>query len=122
MNDDAGTWGPRHWRPRARPLGDEAAALARRARLPARATTRASQPKEPARATTAQRLGLTARELVVLGLLSEGLSNSAIGKQLFMSPKTASVHVTHILTKLGATNRTQAAAVAHRLGLDGPSA
>jgi DNA-binding NarL/FixJ family response regulator len=57
----------------------------------------------------------------VLALLCEGLNNPAIAKQLFMSPKTASVHVSRILTKLGATNRTAAATAAHRLGLDQPS-
>lgn len=53
------------------------------------------------------------------GPATGGTEQLGIGKRLFISPKTASVHVTHILAKLGATNRTQAAATAHRLGLDG---
>jgi DNA-binding CsgD family transcriptional regulator len=61
--------------------------------------------------------GLTDREAEVLGLVAEGLSNGEIGARLFMSPKTASVHVSHILAKLGATNRTEAASIARRQGL-----
>lgn len=53
--------------------------------------------------------GLTARELEVLALVAEGLSNRQIGERLFLSPKTVSVHVTAILRKLGATTRTDAA-------------
>ena len=60
---------------------------------------------------------LTAREREVLGLLAEGRTNEQIAAELFMSPKTASVHVSRILTKLGAGNRTEAAAVARRIGL-----
>jgi DNA-binding NarL/FixJ family response regulator len=56
----------------------------------------------------------------VLTLVCQGLNNPAIGKRLYMSPKTASVHISHILTKLGVTNRTQAATAAHHLGLDRP--
>jgi DNA-binding CsgD family transcriptional regulator len=58
-----------------------------------------------------------------LRLVAEGRSNQQIGDALFISRKTASVHVSHILTKLGASTRVEAAAIAHRLGLDGsPSA
>ncbi|HZL80882.1 MAG TPA: LuxR C-terminal-related transcriptional regulator [Demequina sp.] len=53
--------------------------------------------------------GLTPRELEVLALVAEGLTNREIGARLFMSPKTASVHVSAILAKLGASNRTEAA-------------
>ena len=53
---------------------------------------------------------LTARELEVAALVSEGLSNSAIGRKLFISTKTASVHVSNILAKLSMTSRTQIAA------------
>ena len=59
--------------------------------------------------------GLTARELEVLRLLGEGRSNREIGEALFISAKTASVHVTHILQKLNVTTRVQAAVAAHRL-------
>ncbi|MGH3415516.1 MAG: LuxR C-terminal-related transcriptional regulator, partial [Actinocrinis sp.] len=60
-------------------------------------------------------LGLTRRELDVLRLLVEGLSNGQIGSRLFISTKTVSVHVSNILAKLGVSSRTEAAAVAHRL-------
>ena len=61
--------------------------------------------------------GLTAREVEVLRLLVQGCTNTQIAKQLFMSPKTASVHVTAILRKLGARNRVHAAAIASHLDL-----
>lgn len=60
---------------------------------------------------------LTARETEVLGMLAEGRTNAEIARTLFMSPKTASVHVSRIIAKLGATNRTEAAAMARRRGL-----
>ncbi len=59
--------------------------------------------------------GLTPRELQVLTLIAEGATNRQIGTALFMAEKTASVHVSRILNKLGVRSRTQAAAVAHRL-------
>ncbi|MDN4474581.1 AAA family ATPase [Demequina sp. SYSU T00192] len=59
--------------------------------------------------------GLTAREAQVLGLVAEGLTNGQIGERLFISRKTASVHVSAILAKLGATNRAEAAALAATL-------
>jgi ATP/maltotriose-dependent transcriptional regulator MalT len=59
--------------------------------------------------------GLTPRELQVLTLIAEGATNRQIGAALFMAEKTASVHVSRILTKLGVRSRTQAAAVAHRM-------
>jgi DNA-binding NarL/FixJ family response regulator len=98
------------------PLAEEAEGLARRARLrtdpkPAPADAAADAP-EPA-----QRLGLTPRELEVLLLVAEGRTNREIGGELFMSEKTASVHVSRILAKLSVGGRVEAAAVAHRLGL-----
>jgi DNA-binding CsgD family transcriptional regulator len=60
---------------------------------------------------------LTERELEVLRLLARGLSNREIGAELFITPKTASVHVSNILGKLGAASRTEAAAIAHREGV-----
>ncbi len=61
--------------------------------------------------------GLTPRELQVLTLIAEGATNRQIGAALYMAEKTASVHVSRILTKLGVRSRTQAAAMAHRLHL-----
>jgi DNA-binding CsgD family transcriptional regulator len=60
---------------------------------------------------------LTAREREVLRLVAEGQSNSRIAASLYISPKTASVHVSRIIAKLEVANRVEAAAVAHRLGL-----
>jgi DNA-binding CsgD family transcriptional regulator len=62
-------------------------------------------------------LALTEREIEVLTLLASGRSNQEIATVLFISPKTASVHVSHILAKLDARSRTEAAATAHRLRL-----
>jgi DNA-binding NarL/FixJ family response regulator len=53
----------------------------------------------------------------VLRLIAAGHTNREIGEALYMSPKTASVHVSRILSKLDAKSRTEAAGVAHRLGL-----
>ena len=90
-------------------------ALARRARLrvesPAAAQTGAT-PTAPA-----LRFRLTDREREVLALVTEGRSNGQIASALFISPKTASVHVSNILAKLNVSSRTEAATVAHRLGL-----
>ncbi|MFL5879456.1 MAG: LuxR C-terminal-related transcriptional regulator, partial [Actinomycetota bacterium] len=58
-------------------------------------------------------------EREVLGLVADGRSNRQIAEALFISAKTASVHVSNILAKLGVANRGEAAAVAHRLHLTG---
>jgi DNA-binding NarL/FixJ family response regulator len=58
----------------------------------------------------------------MLTLLAAGRSNPEIGQALFISNKTASVHVSSILAKLGVSGRVEAAAVAHRLGVYGPAA
>jgi DNA-binding NarL/FixJ family response regulator len=60
---------------------------------------------------------LTGREREVLALVTEGRSNGQIASALFISPKTASVHVSNILAKLSVSSRTEAATTAHRLGL-----
>jgi ATP/maltotriose-dependent transcriptional regulator MalT len=60
---------------------------------------------------------LTARESEILKLVADGRTNGEIGKQLFISTKTVSVHVSNILAKLGASGRTEAAAIARRTGL-----
>jgi DNA-binding CsgD family transcriptional regulator len=74
-------------------------------------------PEEPA--TTTGEFGLTPREREVLALIADGRTNPQIAETLFISPKTASVHVSNILAKLGVANRGEAAAVAHRLHLTG---
>ena len=89
----------------AAPLVDTVLAAGRQARL------RLSPAAAPAGT-----LGLTERELDVLRLVAEGLPNAAIGQRLFISPKTVSVHVSHILDKLGVATRGEAAAIAHRQG------
>jgi DNA-binding NarL/FixJ family response regulator len=53
----------------------------------------------------------------VLRLLADGRTNRQIADELFITPKTASVHVSRILMKLGVSNRAAAAAAAHRIGL-----
>lgn len=60
---------------------------------------------------------LTAREREVLRLVAEGHTNGRIAADLYISPKTASVHVSRIIAKLEVSNRGEAAAVARRLGL-----
>jgi DNA-binding NarL/FixJ family response regulator len=60
---------------------------------------------------------LTPRELEVLGLISQGLQNSEIATQLFVTERTVKFHVSSILAKLGADNRTEAVAIAARRGL-----
>ncbi len=80
-----------------------------------RATPRRTSPlpDEPA-----DPFGLTTREREVLALVAEGYTNRRIADSLFISESTAGVHVSHILGKLGVETRTEAAAVAVRLGLD----
>jgi DNA-binding CsgD family transcriptional regulator len=64
-----------------------------------------------------EKLGHTPRELEVLGYLAAGRSNREIGEALFISAKTASVHISSIFRKLNVVSRVQAAAAAHQLGL-----
>jgi DNA-binding CsgD family transcriptional regulator/tetratricopeptide (TPR) repeat protein len=99
----------------ADPIVAEAQALARRARLD---LGRGLTGPEPA--DELARFGLTDREREVLLLLADGRSNPEIAQALFISPKTASVHVSNILAKLGVGGRVEAAAVVHRLGVSGP--
>ena len=93
----------------ARPLQQEITRLARRARI--------DLPHAAGQAGPAAPFGLTARELEVLQLVAAGHSNQQIAAELFISPKTASVHVSNILGKLAVTSRVEAAATAHRLHL-----
>jgi DNA-binding CsgD family transcriptional regulator len=103
----------------AAPLVGEITALVRRARLGPR-TGASSDTPAPANAGPARQdnpYELTAREREVLALVAAGQSNGDIAETLFISRKTASVHVSNILSKLGVATRVQAAAVAHRRGL-----
>ena len=75
-------------------------------------------PRAVAETTADDGLGLTRREREVLPLVAAGLTNKRIAEQLFISENTAGVHVSNILGKLGVATRTEAAAVAARLGLD----
>jgi DNA-binding CsgD family transcriptional regulator/tetratricopeptide (TPR) repeat protein len=92
----------------AQPLVDDLIALARRARIDL-GTKTATSP--------ADGLGLTPREIEVLMLVADGRTNREIAQQLYISTKTASVHVSNILRKLEVSNRGEAAALAHRHGL-----
>jgi DNA-binding CsgD family transcriptional regulator len=100
---------------RAAPLQAALADLGRRARIGTAATR--SGGAGAALGLSGPLAILTGRELEVLRLLAAGHSNREIGTELFISPKTASVHVSNILAKLNAASRTEAAAIAHRDGL-----
>ena len=95
----------------ARPLHEEISSLARRARL--------DLARGEASARTPVGLGLTGRELEVLRLVAAGRNNRDIAAELFISAKTASVHVSNILAKLGVHTRVEAAAIAHQAGITG---
>ncbi|MEV4423736.1 LuxR C-terminal-related transcriptional regulator [Patulibacter sp. NPDC049589] len=83
------------------------------------AAGRSPAPSAPAPAApVVDRFGLTPRERQVLALVASGATKREIGAALFMAEKTASVHVSRILAKLDVRSRTEAAAVAHRQGLD----
>ncbi|WP_310650854.1 AAA family ATPase [Cellulomonas sp. P24] len=74
----------------------------------------------PARTTSARvatTSALTPREREILGLVAQGRSNAEIGRRLFISAKTVSVHISNIMAKLGARGRTEAVAVARRDGV-----
>ena len=95
----------------ARPLLAQAIELAHRARIDVDGDTD-SRPDHAGRRLRAAAAGLTAREIQVLALLTEGLTNRQIARRLGMTEKTASVHVSNLLAKLGVSNRSRAAAVA----------
>jgi len=100
----------------ARPLVDQIEQLARRGRIrlaAAPAERRASMATTPEGVVVA----LTTREWEVLSLVATGHTNREIGEELFISEKTASVHITNAMDKLGALSRYDAAAIATRLGL-----
>ncbi|MET7482125.1 AAA family ATPase [Streptomyces sp. NPDC005538] len=95
----------------AAPLLAQVDTLVRRGRLGDQASAAGDRPSP-----------LTARERDVLRLLALGRSNRQIGEELFITGKTASVHVSNILAKLGAASRTEAVAIAYRQGLITPEA
>jgi DNA-binding CsgD family transcriptional regulator len=114
----------------AKPLAERVRTLARQARLTLATTTpgQGGQGDQTGR-TGGDRengddreiavlagLGLTAREAEVLALVAEGYTNREVGERLFISHKTASVHVNNLLRKLDVPSRTAAAVLAHRLG------
>ena len=112
----------------AAPLRAAVEDVARRARVsleaeptPAAAEAAAAYATTPAaptdREVALRRSGLSAREIEVLQLVAAGRTNGEIAERLFISRKTAGVHVTHILDKLAVSNRVEAAMVAARLGL-----
>ena len=107
---------PRSWPRRigAAPLLEDVRALARRARV--RIERGRGEPARPG----IDAFGLTQREREVLELLAEGRSNGQIAAELFISRKTASVHVSNILGKLGVASRGEATAMVHRLRAAGP--
>ncbi|MFB6823473.1 AAA family ATPase [Streptomyces virginiae] len=100
----------------SRTLREDLALLAQRARLPLTDTDHAVAPPTP-ETDPVEALGLTSRERDVLRLVAAGSTNRKIAEELFISPKTASVHVSNILAKLGVAGRGEAAALAHRLRL-----
>ena len=111
----------------AHPLQQAIEALAGRARLVLARSGDESSADGPghssaaapveARGTPSPLDALTARELDVVALMADGRTNREIAAALFISEKTASVHVSHILAKLGVRSRVQAVAVAHQVGI-----
>jgi DNA-binding NarL/FixJ family response regulator len=94
--------------------------LGRRARLgPGPGLTAAASVAGAAAVARSPLSVLTSREAEVLRLVAAGRSNREIGAELFIAPKTVSVHVSNILAKLGAASRTEAAAIAHGNGIRG---
>jgi DNA-binding CsgD family transcriptional regulator len=100
---------------RAAPLRERINLLSRWARV----TIARDSEADTAPDAEAPAFALTPREREVLALVADGRTNRQIAAELFISEKTASVHVSNILAKLGVANRSEAAAVAHRVGLAG---
>jgi DNA-binding CsgD family transcriptional regulator len=96
------------------PLGARIEQLAQRARVELDATR---PDPDPTPASVAADLGLTGREFEVLGYLAAGRSDGQIAEELFISKKTASVHVSNLLRKLDASNRFEAGEIGQRVGL-----
>ena len=91
--------------------------LARRGRVRLEVPPDLAPAPEAEAPSAARSLGLTPREEEVLALVAAGRTNRQIAETLFIAEKTAALHVSHILAKLGVAGRVEAAAVAHRLGL-----
>lgn len=94
-----------------KPMYAQAEVLARRAKVPFATSV---GPRAPSRKSAG---ALTDREVQVLELVASGRTNRQIASALYISEKTAGVHVSRIITKLGASNRSEAAAIARRRGL-----
>ena len=112
---------PTRWPPRRRSARRGSSQRSRASRC-ARGLRLEPDESSPAPALTAtdageDPFGLTPRERQVLALLADGRTNREIGSALYMAEKTASVHVSRILSKLDVRSRTEAAALAHRVGL-----
>jgi DNA-binding NarL/FixJ family response regulator len=101
----------------ARPLLAQAERLARLARIDLAGAVAGGRPAAAPSDDPLAMLDLTPREREVLRLVAEGWSNARIADALGISVKTASVHVSNILAKLGVENRVEAAALVHRLGV-----
>jgi len=101
------------------PLRTRIEQLAQRARITLTVDLASVSP-----ASSADSLGLTPREMEILGQLADGLSDREIAEALFISKKTASVHVSNVLHKLDVSNRVEAGRVgqAHGLGMRGTPA
>lgn len=97
----------------ATPMGD-------RLRAELRADGLAGIPRGPRKSTRKNPAGLTGRQLEVLGLMVEGLSNAEIARRLYVSKKTVDHHVSAIYSKLGVRNRARATALALSRGLVTP--
>jgi DNA-binding CsgD family transcriptional regulator len=96
-------------------LGATAAAAHARARLRSHGVR---APRGPRAGTRANPAGLTERQLAVLELVSEGMTNSEIADRLVLSVRTVDHHVAAVLGKLGVRSRRDVAAAAHAMGID----
>ena len=94
--------------------------LARRARIDLDVAPPAERATGGSHGATVGIESLTRREREVLALLADGRTNREIARRLFISHKTASVHVTNIKEKLQVATRVEAAGVAIRLGMGSP--
>ena len=102
----------------ARQLTAELESLARRSRIRLDNSPISANHSDERQPDAGAQFQLTARERQVLALLADGRTNRQIAQTLYISDKTAGVHVSHVLAKLDVTNRGEAAAIAHRLGLN----